>query len=211
MQRWTAVVFVGLLAIAIAVVLTRTGQPSAAAVPPAPMTSGALSATATSPTQTAAGDAPADAPRGDRTGLALAPLQGPGVDSLPAPSEPARGDGAGQMLLNGQPAPQLAAGAPKGVTFGLVLVEYAGSEGVAPGTRSKEEALALAKKLAAQAQTDFKGAVAQGDKGSAEDFGAMPRGILEPAPEYVLFSLKPGEVSEPVDSPRGYYVFKRNE
>jgi len=39
----------------------------------------------------------------------------------------------------------------------------------------------------------------------------MPRGILEPGPEFVLFNLRVGEVSDPVDSPRGYYVFKRTE
>ena len=33
----------------------------------------------------------------------------------------------------------------------------------------------------------------------------MPRGMLEPAPEYVLFSLPKDGVSEPVDTPRGFH------
>ena len=44
-----------------------------------------------------------------------------------------------------------------------------------------------------------------------EDAGEMPREVLEREVEAVLFSLKPGEVSAPVDSPRGYYVFRRIE
>ena len=120
-------------------------------------------------------------------------------------------DAGGQTLPNGQPAPSLPTDAPKSATFGAALIEYRGAQGAATEARSKEEALTLAKHLAAVAKTDFKAAVAQGDKGSSEDLGALPRGILEPGPEFVLFGLAVGETSEPVDSPRGFYVFKRIE
>jgi hypothetical protein len=38
----------------------------------------------------------------------------------------------------------------------------------------------------------------------------MPRGMLEPYIEYILFSLPKGAVcSEPIDTPRGYWIVKR--
>jgi parvulin-like peptidyl-prolyl isomerase len=78
--------------------------------------------------------------------------------------------------------------------------------------RSKEAALELAKQLAELGKTDFKSAVGKGDKpGSMENAGRIPRGVLEPAPEYVLFSLAKGGVSEPVDTPRGYWIVQRVE
>ena len=40
----------------------------------------------------------------------------------------------------------------------------------------------------------------------------MRRGFLEPAIEYVLFSLAEGTVyPEPLDTPKGYWVVKRNK
>jgi hypothetical protein len=39
----------------------------------------------------------------------------------------------------------------------------------------------------------------------------MFRGILEPAPEYVLFMLEKDQVSDPVDTPRGLWIVKRLE
>jgi len=97
------------------------------------------------------------------------------------------------------------------VVFGVILVAYRGAQGAPAGSRPREAALALAKELAVEAKADFKAAVAKGDKGSSENLGRMNRGILEPAPEYVLFSLPKGGVSDPVDTPRGYWVVTRIE
>ena len=93
---------------------------------------------------------------------------------------------------------------PQAVRFGVVLVAYAGAEDAPRGARTKHDALELAQKLASQAKTDFHAAVRRGDEGSSDDVGSMRRGVLEPAPEYVLFSLPQGGVSDPVDTPRGY-------
>lgn len=105
----------------------------------------------------------------------------------------------------------LAQGAPRRVRFGVVLVEYEGAQGASKKARSKKEALDLAGRLAADAKTDFHGAVQRGDSGSAEDLGFVHRGLLEPAAELVLFSLPVGGVSDPVDTPRGYWIAKRIE
>jgi hypothetical protein len=193
MQRWQAAFFAALLVLATYVVI-RAGSSRSL---------GTSAAAAASPT--ASITAPArDVPPPSRAfaldldaGIEL-PLEVAGVDA-----------GTGDALPNGSAAPVLDDGAPKSVTFGAVLVEYRGAEAASHGARSREEALALAKKLAEEAKTDFAAAVKAGDRGSSENIGAMPRGVLEPGPEYVLFNLGVGDVSEPVDSPRGFYIFKR--
>jgi parvulin-like peptidyl-prolyl isomerase len=97
------------------------------------------------------------------------------------------------------------------VRFGVVLVEYAGSEGAATTARPKREALELAAKLAGDARSDFHGAVRRGDDGSTDDAGRIQRGILELAVEYFLFTLAVGQVSDPIDTPRGFWIVKRLE
>lgn len=118
---------------------------------------------------------------------------------------------AGARLLTGEAAPPLAGDAPKSIVFGVILVTYKGAQGAPPGARSREAALELAKQLAADAKQDFKATVAKGDKGSMENAGRMPRGMLEPAPEFVLFSLPKDGVSDPVDTPRGFWIVRRIE
>jgi parvulin-like peptidyl-prolyl isomerase len=91
------------------------------------------------------------------------------------------------------------------------MITYAGAEAAPKNARSKADALDLAKKLAADAKTDFKGAVQRGDNGSSDNLGAMQRGVLEPAPEFALFSLPVGGVSDVVDTPRGFWIVRRIE
>lgn len=141
--------------------------------------------------------------RSDLDPLAAAPDGGVGDDEQEDPSD------AGGALFDGSTVPELVAESPKSVKFGVVLVRYAGAQGAPPGTRSREEASALAASLVTLAQEDFAAAVEKGDPGSTENAGRMFRGVLEPAPEYVLFSLGKGDVSEPVDTPRGFWIVKR--
>lgn len=202
MQRWTAVLFGVLLVLATVVIVRGAGMPDRT---PKAGASGAPSGRpvvlALNPTVNL------------DDGLSMPPpvpmfdLDG-GVPILPS-DEPT--DAGGTTLPSGSAAPMLDEGAPKSVRFGAILVEYRGAETATRTTRTRDEAQAIAKKLAADAQSDFSAAVKAGDKGSGEDFGSIPRNVFEPAPEYVLFNLKVGEVSEPVDSPRGFYVFKRIE
>ena len=125
--------------------------------------------------------------------------------------EPLGPSDAGTTLADGEAPPALANEAPKSVTFGVIVVTYKGAQAAPANARSKEEALALATQLAEEAKSDFKATVQKGDKGSMENAGRMPRGMLEPAPEFMLFSLAKGAVSEPVDTPRGYWVMQRIE
>lgn len=130
-------------------------------------------------------------------------------------NEPRLDGGAGNVLFDGKPVPALPVDAPRQVRFGVVLVSYEGAQpsptASRPSTRSRSDARALAEKLAAAAAQDFHGAVQQGDSGSSDDVGKVKLGILEPAPEYVLFMLPIDGVGGPVDTPRGYWIVKRLE
>ena len=117
------------------------------------------------------------------------------------------GVGGGPLFDGGDP-PMLGEG-PKSVKFGVVLVKYAGAQGAKADVRSRAEARKLADELAVIAREDFAAAVKKGDSGSVENAGRMFRGILEKAPEYALFNLEEGGVSEPVDTPRGFWIVKR--
>ena len=123
--------------------------------------------------------------------------------------------GAGNTLPDGSPVPALPSGVPRQIRFGVVLVSYAKAQpslgGGRPSARSKEEARVLAAKLLATAEQDFHAAVQEGDSGSSDDLGRVKLGILEPAPEYVLFTLPVQAVGGPVDTPRGYWIVKRLE
>lgn len=108
-------------------------------------------------------------------------------------------------------AGSLPTGAPRSVRLGVVLVQFAGAEGASSSARGKADALKHATTLLEEARTDFKAAVKAGDSGSAEDIGRIPRGVLERTTEVAVFSLGPGDVSEPIETPRGYWIVKRIE
>lgn len=171
------------------------------------------------PGPTSAADAGADAARAAASPSTAVVDAGDPADAE-APDEPSLPIGetppiaisdAGGTLLSGEAPPGLAPEAPKSVVFGVILVQYKGAQGASTKARSREDALALARQLAVEAKEDFKTAVSKGDKGSMENAGRMPRGMLEPAPEYVLFSLPKDGVSDPVDTPRGFWIAHRIE
>ncbi|WP_437677630.1 peptidyl-prolyl cis-trans isomerase [Sorangium sp. So ce131] len=196
MQRSTALIYTLFFAGAVAFVLANIG-PKGPGAAVAPSDAGAdADADAGPPAALDDGDAGPDA----------------GGDGLPgSAAEPAGRSDAGVTLLSGEAPPGLPAEAPKRVRFGVVLVQYRGAQGAPPTARSRDAALGLAKELAELAKTDFKAAIDKGDKGSTDDLGYIPRGVLEPAPEYELFSLPKGGVSGPVDTPRGFWIARRIE
>jgi hypothetical protein len=138
----------------------------------------------------------------------LAVLPAPGL--IDQAGEPL-GGGTVARFPDGRPVPPLPEGAPKHVRLGVVLMTFAGAQGAPPSARPKSDVLALATKLAADAKSDFHAAVIRGDSGSSDDIGRIPRGVLEPALEYTLFTMPTGAVSEPLETPRGYWIAKRSE
>jgi hypothetical protein len=114
------------------------------------------------------------------------------------------------LMLDGRKAPPLPASAPQQVSFGVIVFGYQGAQFAAAGSRSKEQAKQKALAAVEEAKRDFSASVAKGDHGSTANAGRMPRGMLEPAAEYTLFTLGKGEVSAaPVDTPRGYWIVRR--
>jgi hypothetical protein len=98
------------------------------------------------------------------------------------------------------------------VSFGVILFRYQGAELAPKDAPSKAEALKRAQAALEEARTDFSAAAKKGDRGSTADAGRVPRGILEPAVEYALFTLGRGALyPEPLDTPRGYWVLRRNQ
>jgi hypothetical protein len=122
-------------------------------------------------------------------------------------------DGASEgfdRLPDGGKVPPLPDSAPQTVTFGVVQFTYEGAQFAGKGARTKEQARVKAASVLELAQKDFAAAVSKGDQGSRSDAGRMPRGMLEPAVEYVLFSLPKGTVhNEAIDTPRGFWIVRR--
>jgi hypothetical protein len=200
MEKGLAIGFVLLTAGAVAgVIVTRPG-------PHAPAPAASASAPHDAGPDGSADAAPHDAGPADAGEAAPA-----GTDEPGSPDLVLGASDAGATLLNGSAPPSLAGDAPKSVVFGVILVTYKGAQGAPPNARSHDAALELAKQIAADAKQDFKAAIGKGDKGSDANMGRMPRGMLEPAPEYVLFSLPKDGVSDPVDTPRGFWIVHRIE
>jgi hypothetical protein len=183
MQRTTAVTVGLLLALGVALVLPR---------PPKPSPHAKASASATAPLVSASAVASAKPP-------------------LDAGAD-AAGEAAFDTLPDGRRVPELPASAPKTVTFGVVLVTYQGAQSAPASARSKPDAEKRARTLLEEAKKDFAAAVGHGDPGSRSDMGRIPRGILEPALEYLLFSLEKGGIHpDPIDTPRGFWIVRRND
>jgi hypothetical protein len=117
-----------------------------------------------------------------------------------------------ETFPDGGKVPELPNSAPAEVSFGVVQFGYQGAQFAAPDSRSKEQARQKAEAVLELAQHDFAAAVSKGDRGSTADAGRIPRGVLEPPIEYVLFMLDKGKVDPViVDTPRGYWILRRNE
>jgi hypothetical protein len=193
MQRWLTILF-GTLAVGLALVVAYRS----AGDRPAPAHD--------VPKDAEAPDALADA--GEDATIKITDLFADPSGSLGI--DPRAGEmGAGWRLPDGRPVPPLPPNSPRQVRLGIVLMTFAGTQGAPPGARSKTEALGLAQKLASDAKTDFHAAVVRGDGGSADDVGHIPRGVLELGTEYVAFTMAVGSVSDPLETPRGYWIIKR--
>lgn len=191
MQR-SATIGLGIILLVLVAAAIFFGRSSANAPKPAPSGKTVASAPAPQPSATT-----------PNAGLETA------VEAALAPDVPGEERGF-DVLPDGRKAPELPDTAPNLVRFGVIQFAYAGSQFAAPGTRSKDDAKKRALTAIEEAKTDFAAAAAKGDRGSTADAGRMPRGILEPAPEYLLFTLAKGQVyDQPIDTPRGYWVIRR--
>lgn len=193
MDRQRSIGFGALFLVVAAIAVLWTRIPSD---PPAAAATAAAAVAPPAPSVTAA--APASA----------TPSLEAAVESALSPDEGSIGGY--DLLPDGRKAPPLPDSAPQQVTFGVIVFAYQDAQFATPGTRSKEQAKQKALAAAAEAKKDFSAAVAKGDHGSTSNAGRMPRGMLEPAAEYTLFTLAKGDVSaEPVDTPRGFWILRR--
>ena len=194
MQRTTAIAVGLLFVLGIVLVLVMGRSSPHAATTPHP-TASASAATSAAPTVSAvASTTPPAASSADAVELDEI-KQSEGFDTLP----------------DGRKVPELPASAPKEVSFGVIQVSYQGAQSAPKDARSKADAKTRAATLATEATQDFAAAVAKGDRGSTSDAGRVPRDVLEPVVEYLLFMLPKGEVyPEPIDTPRGYWIIRRN-
>jgi hypothetical protein len=190
MQRWVTLLL-GAAVVALAVLLAYKSTPEKPAGAADASAEASVADAGSAPTVSLGLDADVPLLLGDGGGLSLGDL--PLFDD------------------HGDAGTRLPDKAPRSVRFGVILVTHQGAQGAPATARPKKDALELATKLAADAKTDFSAAVRRGDSGSMTDAGRMPRGILEPNVEYALFTLPVGEVSEPLETPRGYWVVKRLE
>jgi len=191
MQRSKTIAIGLLFLVGVAIALVVTRQAPAPAAKPAVSAAPAKSASA----------APAASPSAAAPVLDAAEL---------APSEELGSAQGYDLLFDGRRAPALPESAPQSAAFGVVVFSYAGAEFAPAGARTRDQARDKARAVIEEAKRDFSSAVAHGDHGSTANAGRVPRGVLETAAEYVLFTLGKGEVApEPVDTPRGYWVLRR--
>lgn len=157
--------------------------------------------------------------------LATRAPQGPGVAAPGTPSasgtpasspepasagaEPDRGPDAAPSAASSA-APPLPPDAPSAVRIGVIQFSYRGAELAAADAPTREIARERARQALEVARQDFAKAVRLGDVASGADLGTIPRGVLEPSVEYAVFTLAPGELAtEPLDTPRGFWVVRR--
>ena len=116
-----------------------------------------------------------------------------------------------ETFPDGGKVPELPDSAPQEVSFGVVQFAYQGAQFAASDSRTKDQAKQKANEILELAKHDFVAAVAKGDRGSTSDAGRIPRGVLEPPIEYVLFLLEKGAIGPtPIDTPRGIWIVRRN-
>lgn len=108
------------------------------------------------------------------------------------------------------------AGGPQTIGARHILIAYKGAQRVAPEiTRTRDEARALAKQIAADARARkdwvelWKQYSNEPGGGEGGDLGNFGRGQMVPAFEQAAFSLAVGEISDVVETPFGFHVIER--
>jgi hypothetical protein len=139
----------------------------------------------------------------------------PPSESAPLPA-PAEAVAAPLAPISPAPAPDVAV---QSIGASHILVSYQGATRAKPTvTRTKQEAFALARQLAAEARkpgVDF-GQLARdaSDGPSGVEGGALPKfgrqQMVKPFSD-AAFALKPGEISDVVETNFGFHIIKRTD
>ena len=117
-----------------------------------------------------------------------------------------------ETFADGGKVPDLPNSAPQQLSFGVVQFTYQGAQFAGSDARPRELARQKAEATLELAKHDFAAAVSKGDRGSTADAGRIPRGVLEPPVEYVLFTLdKRAVYPNVIDTPRGFWIVRRND
>jgi hypothetical protein len=196
MQRSTAALLgLGFLAALTGVILVSHDAPKPPRPAKAKPTASAVSSASPPPSASAVASATAaaDAGRPDDAGA------GPFTEGF-------------ETFPDGGKVPDLPNSAPQQLSFGVVQFTYQGAQFANSDARSKDLARQKAEATLELAKTDFAAAVSKGDRGSTSDAGRIPRGVLEPPVEYVLFTLDKRSVyPNVIDTPRGFWIVRRND
>jgi len=116
------------------------------------------------------------------------------------------------------PPPQQAAPTGETATASHILIRYAGAARTGPEiTRTKDDARKLAQKVDKKAKskgTDFAKLADEftedpSGKGRGGKLGTFPKGTMVPEFDKPLFEMKPGDVSDVVETGFGFHIIKR--
>lgn len=140
--------------------------------------------------------------------------------ALAGAEEPAAtAESVSEEVLEPPPPKSTGGAAVQSIGASHILVSYRGATRAKPTvTRTKQEAFALARELAAQARepgTDF-GRLARdaSDGPSGVEGGALPKfgrqQMVKPFSD-AAFALRPGEISDVVETNFGFHIIKRTE
>jgi parvulin-like peptidyl-prolyl isomerase len=133
----------------------------------------------------------------------------PAAKAPAPPPDPA----AAQNAKEAAPAEQ-----PESATAAHILIRYAGAlRTTAEITRTKEDARKLAQEVwqkASAAGANFAALADQytedpSGKGRGGKLGTFPRGRMVPEFDKPLFALRPGQVSEVIETPFGFHIIYR--
>jgi parvulin-like peptidyl-prolyl isomerase len=150
---------------------------------------------------------------------ACADLTTPGTGAPPPQPEPAAAEPPAEAAPAPTPAPTPAPAPEEKVAASHVLIQYKGSMRAAPTiTRSKEEAKKLATDVMLKAKKgqDFAALAKQysDEPGAKDRAGALGKfgksQMVKPFAD-AAFALKPGEISNLVETDFGFHVIKRTE
>lgn len=142
-------------------------------------------------------------------------------DKKPTPVATASASAAPPPVASSSPPPAATPAAPpEQIAAQHVLVAWKGAKNApASITRSKADAKKRAEEVATKAKAqgaDFSALVTEytddeGTKGRQGSLGKFARSKMTPAFADAAFALAVDQVSEPVETPFGYHVIKRNQ